>query len=139
MESSIVCAASDRLLSDCSFPFRDSSFFVVAQSENLTDMSSAFTKIVSLNPRHIFICGNYWKDAENILLDILSPLKNREFLFSTYDHLDADSIWDFLYLNRFEFIDKFKVFIPLCTKKEQVSEIYRIFFSTLSLVISENP
>jgi hypothetical protein len=139
MESSIVCAASDGLLSDCSLSFRDSSFFVMAQSENLADISSAFTKIVSLNPRHIFICGDYWKDAENMLLDILSPLNNRKFLFSTYDHLDADSIWDFLYLNRFEFIEKFKVFIPLCTNKEQISEIYGIFFSTLSLVISDNP
>lgn len=138
MESTIVCAASDSVLSDRSLSLQNSSFFLVAQSDELSDLASVVANIIRLNPRHIFICGDHWKAVENVILDEVANLENRNFLFSTYDKLDYDSVWDFLYLNRFEFVEKYKVFLPLCKKNEQILQISANFFALLAKAISDN-
>lgn len=83
------------------------------ECEKFESSESLLRKVIDQKCNHIFLCGKYSTELQIILIDLIADVKDRRFLFSRYDTLDDESVWDFLFLNRFEFTDQYSFFIPI--------------------------
>ena len=129
-----LCVIPPNLMLDTFLNLNSSSVFLMVQLGSYELVESILRRIASSECNHVFICGKYNEETQSLLLDIVNT--DKKFLFSRYDKLDEESIWDFLYLTRFEFVDVYKFFIPICETAEEAVNLGRDLFEISARVMA---